>query len=216
MHGGTIESVLLVHGYSVRTLNSWGQLPQLLQANGLAREAIFLSAFVSLDDYVTCNDLAVALEHQIAVLERRGLDLGKTAIICHSTGALVARRWLLDRRKAGEGKTPSHLITAAGANHGSTLAQLGRIELAPSSGTSPKDRCRKTRPRRSRLRQRVRAHHEPRMARCVERRCRAAYGKTPTASAWAARIMAATGKISWSGSRANRAPTAPCGSAAPT
>jgi hypothetical protein len=129
MHAGPIQSVLLVHGYSVRSLNSWGRLPQLLQAGGLAPEAIFLSAFVSLDDYVTCNDLAAALEHQIAAMERAGLDLGTTAIICHSTGALVTRRWLLDRRAAG-GKTPSHLITAAGANHGSTLAQLGRTELA--------------------------------------------------------------------------------------
>jgi hypothetical protein len=130
MHSGPIESVLLVHGYSVRTLNSWGRLPQLLQADGLAPEAIFLSAFVSLDDFVTCNDLAAALERRIAALERdHGLDLAKTAIICHSTGALVTRRWLLDRRTAGS-KMPSHLITAAGANHGSTLAQLGRSELA--------------------------------------------------------------------------------------
>ncbi len=130
MHSGSIQNVLLIHGYSVRTLRSWGRLPDLLQAAGLNGGAIFLSAFVSLDDYVGCSDLAVALERKIAALEaNHGLDLGRTAIICHSTGAIVTRRWLLDRRKAG-GKTPSHLITCAGANHGSTLAQLGRSELA--------------------------------------------------------------------------------------
>ena len=130
MHSDPIDTVLLIHGYSVRTLNSWGRLPDLLQGAGLQRQAIYLSAFVSLDDYVSCSDLAVALEGKIAALERdQALDLGRTALICHSTGAIVTRRWLLNRRSAG-GKTPSHLITCAGANHGSTLAQLGRTELA--------------------------------------------------------------------------------------
>lgn len=129
MHSGPIKNVLLVHGYSVRTLHSWGRLPALLKAAGFDASAIFLSAFVSLDDYVSCDDLAVGLEHKIAALETGGLDLGKTAVICHSTGAIITRRWVLNRRKAGK-PTPSHLITAAGANHGSTMAQLGRTELA--------------------------------------------------------------------------------------
>lgn len=130
MHNGPVQNILLVHGYSVRRLHSWGHLPDLLDAAGFERTAIYLSAFVSLDDYVSCTDLAVALERRIATLEsEHGLDLGRTAIICHSTGAIITRRWLLDRRRRG-GKTPSHLITCAGANHGSTLAQLGRSELA--------------------------------------------------------------------------------------
>jgi hypothetical protein len=130
MPGGPVENVLLVHGYSVRTLNSWGTLPELFKAHGVKPESIYLSAFVSLDDYVSVADLADALESQIANLEaKHALDLSKTALISHSTGALVARRWVLDRR-ARSGNLPSHLITAAGANHGSTLAQLGRTELA--------------------------------------------------------------------------------------
>ena len=125
-----VQNVLLVHGYSVRSLNSWGKLPQLLAADGIAQASIYLSAFVSLDDYVSCDDLARALENRIATLEAsHGLDMARTAVICHSTGAIIARRWLLDRRRAG-GTMPSHIITAAGANHGSTLAQLGRTELA--------------------------------------------------------------------------------------
>lgn len=50
LHSGSIKTLLLVHGYSVRTLNSWGRLPQLLQASGLAPTSIFLSDFVTLDD----------------------------------------------------------------------------------------------------------------------------------------------------------------------
>jgi hypothetical protein len=126
MHSGSIKTVLLVHGYSVRTLNSWGQLPQLLQASGFAPASIFLSDFVTLDDRVSCDDLAHALDGQI---EKLALDLGSTAIIAHSTGAIVTRRWLLNRRAAAQA-LPSHFISCAGANHGSTLAQLGITELA--------------------------------------------------------------------------------------
>ena len=130
MHSGPIQHVVLVHGYSVRTLNSWGRLPALLQADGYDPGTMFLSAFVSLDDYVSCDDLALAMERRVADLEtNQGIDLGKTAFIMHSTGAIVARRWLLNRFAAGK-KMPSHLISCAGANHGSTLAQLGRTELA--------------------------------------------------------------------------------------
>jgi hypothetical protein len=79
---------------------------------------------------------------------------GAWAIICHSTGALVARRWLLNR--LGKGPIPTHLITMAGANHGSTLAQMGKSVLgyvqklftkqSPTVGSRS--------PYRSRLRQR--------------------------------------------------------------
>lgn len=118
-----------MHGYSVRTLNSWGRLPSILQVDGFTPASLYYSAFVSLDDYVSCDDLAAALEDQIASLEQRGLTLAKTALIAHSTGAIITRRWMLNRRTQGK-PSPSHFISCAGANHGSTLAQLGRGELA--------------------------------------------------------------------------------------
>ncbi|MDQ2857172.1 MAG: hypothetical protein M3R53_00800 [Candidatus Eremiobacteraeota bacterium] len=124
-----VDTILMVHGYSVRTLNSWGRLPALLQADGFAAAAIYLSAFVSLDDYVSCDDLAAALEDQIATLEAQGLKLATTALVAHSTGAIIARRWMLNRRTLDK-PSLSHFISCAGANHGSTLAQLGRGELA--------------------------------------------------------------------------------------
>lgn len=124
-----VKNVLLLHGYSVRSMNSWGQLPALLQASGIATNALYYSAFVSLDDYVSCADLADALEAQISLLETGGLEIANTAIVAHSTGAIIARRWMLNRRKSGK-KAVSHFISCAGANHGSTLAQLGRGGLA--------------------------------------------------------------------------------------
>ena len=125
-----LKSILLIHGYSVRSLNSWGQLPTLLGAEGYLSADIQLSAFVSLDDYVTCDDLAAALEDRVVDLEAAGLDLRKTAIVVHSTGALVARRWLLNRYQGSKKPMPRTFFSAAGANHGSTLAQAGKTELA--------------------------------------------------------------------------------------
>ena len=124
-----IDTILLLHGYSVRTLNSWGKLPALLQAEGFKAASLFYAAFISLDDYVSCDDLATALEDQVSALEAKGVNLSTTALVAHSTGAIIARRWMLDRREKGLAPL-SHFISCAGANHGSTLAQLGRGGLA--------------------------------------------------------------------------------------
>jgi len=123
------RSIILVHGYSVRTLDTYGMLPQLLANEGYKPEYIFLSAFDSLNDDITCNDLANALEYRAIQLESAGLDMSETAVISHSTGSMVVRRWMLNRRKNKE-KLPSHFISLAGANHGSTLAQMGKTQIA--------------------------------------------------------------------------------------
>ncbi len=123
------KRVILVHGYSVRSLDTYGLLPGLLQDHGFSATDIWLSAYDSLNDDITCDDLARALEIRIALLEDAGLDLNDTAVIAHSTGAIVVRRWLLNRWNA-KAKVPSHLVSLAGANHGSTLAQVGQTQLA--------------------------------------------------------------------------------------
>jgi hypothetical protein len=123
------KSIILVHGYSVRTLDTYGMLPQLLANDGYKPEHLFLSAFDSLNDDITCDDLANALEFRIAQLESAGLDTSDTGVIGHSTGAMIVRRWMLNRHK-NKAKLPSHFISLAGANHGSTLAQLGRTQIA--------------------------------------------------------------------------------------
>jgi hypothetical protein len=135
MHGGTIDTVLFVHGYSVTDLRSFNKLPELLAADGIRAESIYLAGFVSLDDMVSCEDLALALEHRVSTLEARyDLDLSRTILIAHSTGAIIARRWILDRRRAKQSNpaiaTLSHFMSCAGSNHGSTMAQLGLTELA--------------------------------------------------------------------------------------
>jgi hypothetical protein len=123
------NTVVLVHGYSVRSLSAYGQFPALLVSEGFTPASIELSAFDSLDNNITCDDLALALEEQVTLLESRGqLDVATSAFVVHSTGAIVTRRWMLNRLKAIK-PLPSHFISLAGANHGSTLAQLGASRL---------------------------------------------------------------------------------------
>lgn len=124
-----VDHVLMVHGYSVRQLSAYGQFPALLSAQGIANSHIMLSAFLSLDDEVTCDDLAAALEDHVTQFEGTGGTIARAAVLCHSTGAIVARRWILNRL-AQRRQLPSHLVTFAGANHGSTLAQVGRTIIA--------------------------------------------------------------------------------------
>jgi len=123
-----MTNVVLVHGYSVRTLDSYGILPQLLQDNNFTANEIYLSAFDSLNDEITCDDLAAALETRISELESKNFNVADSAFIVHSTGAIITRRWILNRFAVGK-PVPSHFISLAGANHGSALAQLGTMQL---------------------------------------------------------------------------------------
>src|SRR5215469_6324373 len=93
----SVDHVLFVHGYSVRQFKGYGQFPTLLAAHQIPNSAIMLSAFLSLEDQVTCDDLATALEDHVAQFEAAGGRLTRAAVICHSTGAVVARRWILNR-----------------------------------------------------------------------------------------------------------------------
>ena len=120
------KNVILVHGYSVRSLDTYGLLPQRLQDDGINPQHLILSAYDSLNDDITCDDLALALE---AKIQRLGPDMSSTAIVAHSTGAIVVRRWLLNRRSA-QLPLPTHFVSLAGAHHGSSLAQLGQTQLA--------------------------------------------------------------------------------------
>jgi len=124
-----MPNVVLIHGYSCRSLSTYGNLPTVLQQHGFNASNIYLSAWDSLNDDITCTDIANALEVKIAVLETAGLDIADTAFITHSTGAIVFRRWLLTRW-ANRQRLPSHFISLAGANHGSSLAELGSTDLA--------------------------------------------------------------------------------------
>ncbi|GAC1575407.1 MAG: phospholipase [Candidatus Elarobacter sp.] len=137
-----VDHIIFVHGYSESSLGAYFDFPKRVSdATNVPVKQIYLSAFDSLDDDVTIGDLADALESRVALLEsQEGVAVGTSALIAHSTGALIARRWMVDRvlRNRARNRTPpdpkalaipSHFISMAGANHGSSLAQTGKSWL---------------------------------------------------------------------------------------
>lgn len=122
--------VIFVHGWSVRDLRTYGQLPaRLAEAGGIDVQHVFLSEYVSYRDEVTLDDIARTFDSAI----RQRVPAGERfACITHSTGGPVVRTWL-DLYYGPErlAQCPmSHLIMLAPANHGSALAQLGKSRLS--------------------------------------------------------------------------------------
>lgn len=124
-----LKHLLFIHGYSVRDFKSYGNFPKLLAEQlKIAESEVYISAFDSLNNQIDCDDLARSLEGRVSRLIAAGLDISKTAVLCHSTGSIIARRWMLNRVIAQK-PCPSHYVSLAGANHGSTLAKLGQTQL---------------------------------------------------------------------------------------
>lgn len=127
-----MSTLVFVHGWSVTSTATYGQMPQHLQqqaaAEGLplAIRDIWLSEYVSFDDAVTMGDLVRAFDHALRDLH---LLEPEFACITHSTGGPVVREWLRAQRdRPGSHSTIrlTHLVMLAPANFGSALAQLGK------------------------------------------------------------------------------------------
>jgi hypothetical protein len=88
---------------------------------------IDLSRYVTLNDSVTIQDIAHALDR---VLKEQHADLLKSGfhVIIHSTGALVIRTWL--RLFSRKPSPVNNLVYLAGANFGSGWASLGQGQIA--------------------------------------------------------------------------------------
>ena len=125
--------LVFIHGWSVSSIDTFGELPQVLQKVAPAHlkleiKNIYLGEYISFNDEVTLEDIARAF--QSAVKEKLGNE--KFACITHSTGAPVLRVWIDLYFKDSHisntlSPTPlTHLIMLAPANHGSPLAILGK------------------------------------------------------------------------------------------
>jgi len=136
---GSAKLVILIHGWSVRSTDTYGQLADRLaleaaRDRGLRLDVrnIMLSKYVSFSDEVRMEDLARGLEAALRREFGRELDAGKRfVVITHSTGGPVVREWW-DRYHPPQssGACPmSHLIMLAPPNFGSALAQLGKSRL---------------------------------------------------------------------------------------
>lgn len=123
--------LLILHGYSDGATSFTG-LRDFFQANGYARDDVFLLNYASMDDQSQFSDFADKLDEDF---DKQFGD-ERIDLACHSTGALVARLWLdlhyRRQRGAGGAKPRSpvrHLLMFAPANFGSDLAEMGQSFL---------------------------------------------------------------------------------------
>lgn len=132
--------VVFIHGWSVRSTDTYGKLPERLQAEADALglpidiQHVYLGKYVSFRDEVRVEDIARALEAALTrepALQAAVSSGRRLVMITHSTGGPVARDWwhryyVLKKRPC----PMSHLIMLAPANFGSALAQLGKGTLS--------------------------------------------------------------------------------------
>ena len=131
--------LVFVHGWSVTSTATYGELPARLKAeagraggDGLDVAHVHLGQYVSFRDEIRIEDVARAFDRAVAgVLAEAGAGR-RFACVTHSTGGPVVREWL-DRFHVRPGTLDacpmSHLVMLAPANFGSALAQLGKSRL---------------------------------------------------------------------------------------
>lgn len=127
--------IVFVHGWSVTHTKTYGDLPAWLAGQpGYAVKDVFLGKYISFVDAVTLDDLARAFDQALKDALGPSLPDG-FACITHSTGGPVVRLWMQLYYEGRLDKCPlKHLVMLAPANHGSTLAQLGKSVVARLKG----------------------------------------------------------------------------------
>jgi hypothetical protein len=128
-------TLVFVHGWSVRSTETYGKLPERLRSEAAKRgvaldvKHVWLGKYVSFRDEVQVADVARGFDAAV----RRELAGERFACVTHSTGGPVVREWwqrfYLDRKSAPLCPM-SHLVMLAPANFGSALAQIGKSRLS--------------------------------------------------------------------------------------
>ena len=130
--------VVFVHGWSVTNTNTYGEMPNTL-SNAASKydldldiQHVYLGRYVSFHDEVTVDDIARAMDHALRELpDNNSKHIVPFSCITHSTGGPVVRHWI-DYFYGADGlkKLPlKHLVMLAPANHGSSLAKLGKSRV---------------------------------------------------------------------------------------
>jgi alpha-beta hydrolase superfamily lysophospholipase len=127
------KQVVILHGWSDKS-DSFKPLAAFLKKSGFTAVPIFLGDYISMYNDVTIDDVVKRMEALIR--ERMALPasskkrLGPSFhMVVHSTGGLVARRWIA-KYYAGRDCPVKNLLMLAPANFGSVLAHKGRSMLA--------------------------------------------------------------------------------------
>ena len=132
-------NLVFVHGYSVTNLDTYGELPLRLKAEGASQdvevnvEEIYLGQYISFRDEVVLDDISRAFKQAVNDQLSHILSANERFVcITHSTGGPVIRNWWSKYyyNVPGEKCPMSHLVMLAPANFGSALAQLGKGRLS--------------------------------------------------------------------------------------
>jgi hypothetical protein len=132
------KAVILVHGWSVHDTDTYGELPDRLEAESndqisLDVHNIWLGKYVSFQDEVQVDDISRAFESALHKELSPAALKAKCVVITHSTGGPVIRNWVYKyyAQKGNMADCPvSHLIMLAPANFGSALAILGKMRIS--------------------------------------------------------------------------------------
>ena len=130
--------LIFVHGWSVVNTNTYAQLPQALSVAAsqygldIDIQHIYLGRYISFHDEVTMDDIARAMDRALRDLpDNNETTIQPFSCITHSTGGPVVRHWV--DRYYGKDRLSElplkHLVMLAPANHGSTLAHLGKARV---------------------------------------------------------------------------------------
>ena len=117
--------VAILHGWSDKG-QSFQPLRDFLTANGFPTQDVFLGNYISMDDDVRVEDVAKRMDVVIQGLMDSGKLRKPFDLIVHSTGALVARQWMLNLHQAGREIPVGRFVMLAPANFGSKLAAVGK------------------------------------------------------------------------------------------
>lgn len=142
------KKLLIVHGYSDGSTSFKELGDYFIEKQVYDRENVYYVDYASMDDQATFRDFADKLESEYRELQKnRKLEAGERIdVVCHSTGALVTRTWLVLHRERGrqlDGIDPpcpvDRLLMFAPANFGSDLAGLGQSVLGRIRSTFNKN-----------------------------------------------------------------------------
>lgn len=121
------RQVAILHGWSDNS-KSFRPLASFLRQNGYRPVPLFLGDYVSLRDDVTIDDVTKRMEEVVTEMMARDRLGSSFDLVVHSTGGLVARRWIASYY-AGRACPVKNLLMLAPANFGSKLAHMGRSML---------------------------------------------------------------------------------------
>lgn len=123
------RQVLIVHGWS-DTSDSFHALARFLGAHGFDARTLWLGDYISMEDDVRAQDVAIRMAEVIDERIGRGELQPDFDMIVHSTGGLVVRAWLTTRYRGEAERCPvKRLLMLAPANYGSKLAAVGKSML---------------------------------------------------------------------------------------